>query len=60
MVMSITSALQQKHQEEQNSLCNAVKLLIQSPGYIEEFVKKKKRKKKKKPNFFLFSIQTGK
>lgn len=59
MVMSITSALQQKHQEEQNSLCNAVKLLIQSPGYIEEFVKKKKERKKK-PNFFLFSIQTGK
>lgn len=51
MVMSITSALQQKHQEEQNSLCNAVKLLIQSPGYIEEFVKKKKERKKK-PNFF--------
>lgn len=39
MVMSITSALQQKHQEEQNSLCNAVKLLMQSPGYIEEFVR---------------------
>lgn len=36
--MSITSALQQKHQEEQNSLCKAVKLLMQSPGYIEEFV----------------------
>lgn len=44
MVMSITSALQQKHQEEQNSLCNAVKLLMQSPGYIEEFVR----------NFLLF------
>lgn len=54
MVMSITSALQQKHQEEQNSLCNAVKLLIQSPGYIEEFVKKKKRKKKKSPTFSCF------
>ena len=39
MVMSITSALQQKHQEEQNSLCNAVKLLMQSPGYIQEFVR---------------------
>lgn len=39
MVMSITSALQQKHQEEQNSLCNAVKLLMQSPGYIVEFVR---------------------
>lgn len=38
MVMSITPALQQKHQEEQNSLCNAVKLLMQSPGYIEEFI----------------------
>jgi len=38
MVMSITSALQEKHQEEQNSLCNAVKLLMQSPGYMEEFV----------------------
>lgn len=49
MVMSITSALQQKHQEEQNSLCNAVKLLMQSPGYIEEFVR----------NFFFVSIQTG-
>lgn len=46
MVMSITSALQQKLQEEQNSLCNAVKLLMQSLGYIEKCVKKKKRKKK--------------
>lgn len=41
MVMSITLALQQKHQDEQNSLCNAVKLLMQSPGYIQVFVKKK-------------------
>lgn len=53
MVMSITSALQQKHQEEQNSLCNAVKLLIQSPGYIEEFVKKKKERKNPQL-FFVF------
>lgn len=43
MVMSITLALQQKHQDEQNSLCNAVKLLMQSPGYIQVFVKKKKQ-----------------
>lgn len=52
MVMSITSALQQKHREEQNSLCNAVKLLMQSPGYIEEFGR----------NFFFFppSRQVGK
>lgn len=41
--MSITFALQQKHQDEQNSLCNAVKLLMQSPGYIQVFVKKKKK-----------------
>lgn len=40
MVMSITLALQQKHQDEQNSLCNAVKLLMQSPGYSQVFVKK--------------------
>lgn len=37
MVMSITFALQQKHQDEQNSLSNAVKLLMQSPGYIQVF-----------------------
>lgn len=30
-----------KHREEQSSLCDAVKLLMQSPGYIQEFVKKK-------------------
>lgn len=41
MVMSITFALQQKHQDEQYRLCTAIKLLMQSPGYIEVFVKKK-------------------
>lgn len=35
MVMSITFALQQKHQDEQNSLCKAVELLTQSPGCIQ-------------------------
>lgn len=35
MVMSITFALQQKHRDEQNSLCKAVKLLMQSPGYVQ-------------------------
>lgn len=33
-----------------NSLCNAVKLLMQSPGYSKEFVRN---------FFFLFSNQTG-
>lgn len=35
MVMSITFALQQKPRDEQNSLCKAVELLMQSPGYIQ-------------------------
>lgn len=37
MVMSITFALQQKHQDEQNRLCSAGKLLMQSPGYTQVF-----------------------
>lgn len=45
MVMSITFSLQQKHRDEQNSLCDAVKLLMQSPGYIQLFVKKKQNQK---------------
>lgn len=52
--MSITFALQQKHQDEQNSLCRAVKLLMQSPGYIQVFVKQNKTKKQE-PFFYILS-----
>lgn len=57
MVMSITLALQQKHQDEQNSLCNAVKLLMQPPGYIQVFVKKKQNSNLQAGTLFL--ILTG-
>lgn len=58
MVMSITLALQQKHRDEQNSLCNAVKLLMQSPGYIQVFVKKNEKTSNLQAGT-LFSILTG-
>lgn len=58
MVMSITFALQQKHQDEQNSLYNAVQLFMQSPSYIQMSVKHKKTKENTGTLFFK-SSQVG-